>query len=154
VAGERVSRRTRTLYKNLAKGVQSTKESLDLEKSHKGWFYKYATVFVAFAVLTNLMLIGWSQLDFDISLAVFGHCAALCLVASMLLTLKDANDQEQLSVKTFVQMNFMLAAWAFVGTYALVKHTHTFDVWCLCIFTNVCQLTHVMTTIHDPICTY
>jgi hypothetical protein len=112
-------KKNKNVVQELAEGVQSTKESLDLDKSHKGWFYKYSTVFVAFAVLTNLMLIGRSRLDFDISLAV-SAMARLCLVASMLLTLKDANDREQLSGKTFVQMNFMLAAWAFIGTYALV----------------------------------
>jgi hypothetical protein len=104
------------IVEELAVGVQSTKESLDLEKSHKGWFYKYSTVFVAFGVFTNMMLIGRSKLDFDISLEV-SAIARLFLIASMLLTLKDADDKEQLSGKTFVQMNFMLAAWAFIGAY-------------------------------------
>jgi hypothetical protein len=115
------------IVEELAVGVQSTKESLDLEKSHKGWFYKYSTVFVAFGVFTNMMLIGRSKLDFDISLEV-SAIARLFLIASMLLTLKDADDKEQLSGKTFVQMNFMLAAWAFIGAYTHEVRTERFVV--------------------------
>jgi hypothetical protein len=123
-----------SIVEELAVGVQSTKESLDLEKSHKGWFYKYSTVFVAFGVLTNMMLIGRSKLDFDISLEV-SAIARLFLIASMLLTLKDADDKEQLSGKTFVQMNFMLAAWAFIGALRMSAGGRFSPLW----FTYRCR---------------
>lgn len=102
------------VVKELVEGAKATQESMDLEKKSKGYLYKWSAVALGFGIANSLLTIGKSKLDFDVSLEV-STISRLLLVISMLLTLKDADEQSKLSNRTFFQMNLMIGGWCFLG---------------------------------------
>ena len=106
------------VVEELVSGAKETAESMDLEKKHKGNFYKYSAVTMGFGALCAALNIARSTSEFDISLHV-STISRLALMTAMMLALKDANDKELLSRKLFFQMNFMLGGWCLMGMLCL-----------------------------------
>ncbi len=46
--------------------------------------------------------------------------ARLALISTMIYSLKDAAERDRLSGTTFIQLNWLLAAWAMLGTRFLI----------------------------------
>ena len=114
--GWRLGVGNKDVVQELTEGVKKTQASMDLEKKSKGYLYQYSAVAFGFGIANCLLTISKLTSDFDISLQV-STISRLVLAISMLLTLKDANEANKLSGRTFFQMNLMLGAWCFLGTW-------------------------------------